>query len=113
MTNISLDQYTEKIYHASTKEYFQEVLQSYINGSYRSATVMLYSVVICDLVYKLKELVERYEDGNAMQILEEIKRVRERDEKSPEWEDYYIEVSSSVRGNEDNNFNYILVAEKY
>ncbi|PEB85526.1 hypothetical protein CN911_04565 [Bacillus thuringiensis] len=30
-----------------------------------------------------------------------------------EWEDYYIEVSSSVRGNEDNNFDYILVAEKY
>ncbi|MEC3249097.1 hypothetical protein P9159_21010 [Bacillus cereus] len=30
-----------------------------------------------------------------------------------EWEDYYIEVSSSVRGNEDKNFDYILVAEKY
>lgn len=30
-----------------------------------------------------------------------------------EWEDYYIEVSSLVRGNEDNNFDYILVAEKY
>ncbi|MEB9406949.1 hypothetical protein COC47_05035 [Bacillus cereus] len=91
MQSISLDQYTGKIYHASTKEYFQEVMQSYINGSYRSATVMLYSVVICDLVYKLKELVERYEDDKAKKILEDIKRIREKDEKSPEWENKLVE----------------------
>lgn len=30
-----------------------------------------------------------------------------------EWEDYFIEVISSGRGNEDTNSNYILVAEKY
>jgi hypothetical protein len=91
MNSISIDQYAEKIYHTKTREYFQEVLQSYVNGNYRSATVMLYSVVICDLVYKLKELVERYDDDKAKQILEEIKRVRERDVRSPDWENKLVE----------------------
>ncbi|AVQ98103.1 hypothetical protein OBCHQ24_03305 [Oceanobacillus iheyensis] len=91
MNSISLDQYTEKIYHIRTKDYFNEVLQSYVNGSYRSAIVMLYSVVICDLVYKLKELAERYDDDKATQILDEIKVIRERDERSSEWENKLVE----------------------
>ena len=44
----------EKIYFAKTKEYFQEVMSSYSIGNYRTATVMLYSVAICDLQIKLQ-----------------------------------------------------------
>lgn len=91
MNSISIDYFAERIYHTNTREYFQEVLQSYVNGSYRSATVMLYSVVICDLIYKLKELEERYDDYKAKQILVEIKSIRERDERSPEWENKLVE----------------------
>lgn len=60
MRNRSIDELSEQIYSAKTREYFDEVIQSYYVGNYRSATVMLYSVVICDIVYKLNELIERY-----------------------------------------------------
>ena len=60
MRNRSIDELSEQIYSAKTREYFDEVIQSYYVGNYRSATVMLYSVVISDIVYKLNELIERY-----------------------------------------------------
>lgn len=93
MSTMSIDDLYEKIYHPHTKEYFQEVRQSYVGGSYRSATVMLYSIVISDLVYKLKELKEQYEDETAINILEEITDLREQNSKSSEWEkDLYDKV---------------------
>lgn len=51
------------IYFSKTKEYFKEVVSSYINGNYRSATVMLYSVAICDILFKLQELKDMYNDS--------------------------------------------------
>ena len=60
----------EEIYFAKTKEYFQEVMSSYSIGNYRSATVMLYSVAICDLLFKLQELKDMYNDTVANEILE-------------------------------------------
>ena len=41
----------EKIYFNKTREYFNEVMASYSIENYRSAIVMLYAVVICDLIY--------------------------------------------------------------
>lgn len=92
MSLISIEQYSEKIYHSKSKEYFQEVIQSYINGSYRSATVMLYSVVICDLIYKLKELEQRYGDLKAQKILQDIEKIRDKDDMSSEWETKLVEM---------------------
>ena len=43
----------DDIYFSKTREYFKEVLSSYANGNYRSAIVMLYSIAICDILYKL------------------------------------------------------------
>ena len=43
---------SEDIYFAKTKEYFSEVISNYASGNYRSAVVMLYSVAICDLLFK-------------------------------------------------------------
>ena len=36
LSNYSIELEAEDIYDANTKEYFQEVLSSYINGNYRS-----------------------------------------------------------------------------
>lgn len=66
----------DNIYSSKTREYFREVLSSYSNGNYRSAVVMLYSVCICDLFYKLQELKDIYNDGNSKKILEEIDKKR-------------------------------------
>lgn len=91
MSTFSIEQNAEEIYHPKTKEYFNEVLQSYINGSYRSAVVMLYSVVICDLIYKLKDLKELYDDDTAKTILEKIEEEQASKPKSGDWEAILIE----------------------
>ena len=59
----------ENIYFPKTREYFKEVISSYSNGNYRSAIVMLYSVVICDMLFKLKELKDMYNDTVASSLL--------------------------------------------
>lgn len=64
---------SEDIYFSKTREYFQEVLSSYANGNYRSANVMLYSVAICDILFKLQELRDMYNDSVATEILESYK----------------------------------------
>lgn len=93
MFDYSIDRATEKIYNSKTREYFQEVLSSYTIGNYRSAIVMLYSVIIADLFYKLKELSERDEDPKATAILDYIRSQisdRDRNNKS-EWETKVVE----------------------
>lgn len=90
--NIVLSE-TEEIYFSKTKEYFQEVLSSYSIGNYRSATVMLYSVAICDLLFKLQELKDMYNDTIADEILKEFEKSRsEHDNKSrSKWEKEFID----------------------
>ena len=91
MYDFSLDLAAEKIYHPQTKAYFKEVLSSYNNGNFRSVVVSLYTVVIADLIYKLKDLVDREEDAGAVKILDEIEKERNKDLASSKWENILIE----------------------
>jgi hypothetical protein len=92
MSLYSIEQNAERIYHPKTKEYFLEVLKSYVNGSYRSAVVMLYSVVMSDLIYKLKDLKELYDDETAISILENIEEEQKKNPSNPgSWEGVLIE----------------------
>lgn len=83
----------DNIYFQKTNEYFNEVLSSYANGNYRSAIVMLYSVAICDLLFKLQELVDMYEDTVANDILKEVEQCRNAsDNKSKSrWEKEFVD----------------------
>ena len=72
---MDLFQETEKIYSVKSREYFKEVVSSYAIGNFRSAIVMLYSVCMCDLIYKLQELRDVYDDKVAKNILETITAV--------------------------------------
>lgn len=65
----------DDIYFQKTREYFDELLSSYANGNYRSAVVMLYSVAICDLLFKLQELADMYNDTVAVNILQDINKM--------------------------------------
>lgn len=74
MYGISIEDAAERIVDPRTRSYFQEVLQTYVNGNYRSAIVMLWTVVICDLVYKLRTLAEVSEhsfltDDRSLQVI--------------------------------------------
>ena len=86
MLEFSLENLSEKIHSCKTKKYFQEVLSSYHNGNYRSAVVMLWSVAVCDIVYKLQYLVDLYQDKQAKSILDGIEKSQTDNPKSPSWE---------------------------
>ena len=83
----------EEIYFSKTREYFQEVVSSYSIGNYRSATVMLYSVAVCDILFKLQELKDMYNDTIADEILKEVEKSRNaHDNKSKsKWEKEFID----------------------
>ncbi len=91
MNGFSIEASAEKIYDARTKKYFSEVLQTYVNGNYRSATVMLWSVVVCDLIYKLQELKDVYNEEVAETILTEVSATQTANPNSPEWESQLVE----------------------
>lgn len=93
MLEFSLENISEKIHYGKTKHYFQEVLSSYHNGNYRSAVVMLWSVAVCDLVYKLQNLIDLYNDGVAKEILDEITSMQKKDPTSASWELKLIEAT--------------------
>ena len=86
MSEFSVENLSEKIHNGKTKLYFQEVLSSYQNGNYRSAVVMLWSVAVCDIIYKLEYLVDLYDDKAAKLILKEITEIQTADPKSSSWE---------------------------
>jgi hypothetical protein len=92
MRTFSIDLLSEEIKNPKTKEYFEEVSRSYYAGNYRSAIVMLYSVVICDLVYKLKELHEHHNDTVSREILQEVEDIQSAKQNSPDWENKLLEL---------------------
>lgn len=87
----SIEQRATQIFDARSKEYFSEVLSCYAAGNYRSAVVMLWSVVVCDLLFKLQHLVDLYGDDKAKTILAEIGKLQQANERSSEWESKMVE----------------------
>ncbi|UII55434.1 hypothetical protein LS684_17640 [Cytobacillus spongiae] len=87
----NLAELVEGIYHQKTKEYFEEVLSSYEHQNYRSAVVMLYTVVICELIFKLNDLKDIHNDLKAKKILEDLEADKEDNPVSPDWENNLIE----------------------
>lgn len=85
-SEFSIELQTENIFNHKTKEYFHEVLSSYINGNYRSAIVMLWTVTVVDLVFKLQDLSNIYNDAIAKKILEDIETLQKSNPSSPQWE---------------------------
>lgn len=65
-----------KVYKTETANALRETISTYQNGNYRSTINSLYSAVILDLVSKLQELAEVYQDGSAKEILEKQARLK-------------------------------------
>lgn len=82
----SIEEQKQRIQNPITKRYFNEVYQTFVNENYRPSIVMLYSVLICDLVFKLRDLRDLFSDTKAMKILEEIEQLQSSNPKSPDWE---------------------------
>jgi hypothetical protein len=86
MQGFSLEGTADEIFFDKTKKYFKEVLSSYQNENYRSAVVMLWSVAVCDIVYKLQHLIDLYADGVATEIIDEMTQLQATDPTSSAWE---------------------------
>ena len=86
----SLESQKSKIYDRRTRKYFEEVYKSYANDCYRSSTVMLWSVVVCDIIFKLQELRDIHNDKVAEKIIIEIEALQKNEPYSPKWENELI-----------------------
>ena len=75
-----------KIENRKTREYMSEVISSYDIENYRSAIVMLYSVCLCDLFFKLIELRDLYSDAFADSLIRRIEDKISKDKSSSSWE---------------------------
>ncbi|MCF0262978.1 hypothetical protein KW868_00620 [Acinetobacter guillouiae] len=91
MSNFSIDESVQLIKNSYTQDLFKEVHSSYVIGNYRSAVVMLWSVVVTDLVLKLKDLDSIYNDKTAQKILKKIEEQLEKNKTSSAWEYELVE----------------------
>ncbi|AFM02703.1 hypothetical protein Fleli_0207 [Bernardetia litoralis DSM 6794] len=87
----SIEEAITKIYNHKTKSYFNEVYETFVNENYRSSIVMLYSVLICDLIFKLRDLRDIYRDDRAKKILEDVEKLQINNPTSPDWESKLID----------------------
>lgn len=92
MKSFEIESMKDQIYFGKTKEYFNEVLISYQVGSYRSSVVMLWSVAVADVVYKLQHLVDLYNDDKANAILTTMREIKNENIRSSTWELNIIET---------------------
>lgn len=79
------------IYDTRTRQYMHEVMSCYEHKNYRSAIVLLNSVCLSDLFYKLQELRDIYSDGTAASIIKKIEEKISRDKQSAAWEKMLVE----------------------
>ncbi len=86
MYEFSVEQSANRIHDHRSREYFREVTNNYFNGNYRSSAVMLWTVVICDLVYKLQYLKDIHIDEKAISILDEMVDFQAKNPANPSWE---------------------------
>lgn len=100
---MDLFQEIEKIYSIKSREYFKEVVSSYAIGNFRSAIVMLYSVCMCDLIYKLQELRDVYDDKVAKNILETIEKEQTESNSKSSWEKTLVDSVYSKTNLLDND----------
>ncbi|MEG0258897.1 MAG: hypothetical protein RR651_03405 [Lysinibacillus sp.] len=88
-----IEEKATQIYNEKTKIYFEEVIDSYKNKNYRSCVVMLYTVSICDLIFKLKDLSEIHNSNKAKDILTKLSTKKELDPVSSAWETELVKNS--------------------
>jgi hypothetical protein len=95
LNEFSIEMAAARIVDVRCRSYFEEVYRSYTAGNYRSAVVMLWSVVVCDMLFKLESLKNMYADSVATDILNEVEALRKTKPYSPEWEDRLLELVRS------------------
>jgi hypothetical protein len=86
MNDYSIELSAARIIDTRTKRYFSEVFACYSAGHYRSAVVMLWSVVVTDMLFKVDQLANADGDAAAKAILQKMASYKEKEPKSSGWE---------------------------
>ncbi|EOS7831841.1 hypothetical protein E0T40_RS14105, partial [Enterococcus hirae] len=89
-----LDVEINNIKNARILPLLNEVKSSFYQGNYRSAIVINYTAIILDVLDKLVDLSEIYQDTNAQEILKEIEKKR-KNSKSSDWENYLFKETKT------------------
>lgn len=84
--SLGIEEKIETIESSATKIYFKEVYSSYLNGNYRAAVVTLWSVLVCDAVYKARRLIDLMDDKWAKQEIKKIEDLQSANSTSSDWE---------------------------
>lgn len=114
MSDFSIELAAERIVDPRTRAYFREVYSSYVTGNLRSATVMLWSVVVCDLLFKLEELRATYADQTATTLLNEVEQRRGNNPRSPEWETWLVgEIRQRTKLLEEHEYQALLSMQQH
>ncbi len=87
----SIEDLIEQIPEYKTKDLFKDIYSLYTQKQYRATVVMLWTVVICDLIYKLQYLENLYSDETAQNILKDIQNFQVKNPRNPEWEKTLVE----------------------
>ena len=91
MSSFSIDLASERIVDSRSRSYFEEVSRTFATACYRSSLVMLWTVVVCDLVYKLQTLRDMHGDTSAGALLKEIEAKQLGNPNSPDWEVFLLD----------------------
>lgn len=98
MPSFSIDLAAERIVEKRSQNNFEEVVRCFATGCYRSSIVMLWTVVVCDLVYKLQNLRDMHGDVQADKLLKDVEKKQLDNPSNPEWELYLLnEVVSRTK----------------
>lgn len=92
MQKNSINLLAEQIKNSKTKEYFKEVIRSFYLRNYRSTLMLLSSIATCDLMFKLQELKNNYNDEDAIFILNEIDKLQNSKPIAFQWKNKLIEL---------------------
>ena len=71
----TLEELIEQIKEPKSKKLFNEIFSIYNQGIYRPVVVMLWTVVVCDIIYKLQYLKYIYNDKIAIEILDIVSKL--------------------------------------
>lgn len=85
-----LDEEINNIKNTRILPLLNEVKSSFYQGNYRSAVVINYTAIIMDILDKLIDLSEIYQDQTAQDILNQVEDKRQKN-KNSEWENFLIQ----------------------
>lgn len=70
----------EEIPEPKTRELMKEVFSSYQHENYRATIIILWSVAIADIIFKLRFLYYSYNNSKAKKILEDVQKYKTKEE---------------------------------